>query len=193
VASKIGICNTALVLIGADEIVSFDEDTNEATTANRLYTSVVNDVASRYPWRFLIPQIQLSRESAAPTARWDAAYQLPAGVELVRGVFVQDTPIDFDRHGDLIFCNASTEDVVVLEHSITAVGAELVWPGYFAAVIELEMAAALAVPIGDRLELSDFYTKKANARFAIARTADAQGRTTKKLRTYRFRETRFGR
>jgi len=193
VATKIAICNTALTLIGADEIISFDDDTNEARVSARLYTSTVNDVASRYPWRFLVPQVQLSRESATPDLKWDAAYQIPAGTDLIRGVFVQDVPIDFDRNGDLILCNAAEADVVMAEMTVPAHGSEEDWPGYFTTVIELELAAALAVPIGDRIELSDFYTKKANAHFSLARTADAQGRTTKKLRTWRMKSVRFGR
>jgi hypothetical protein len=192
VATKIGICNTALTLIGADEINSFEDDTTEASVTERLYASIVNDVSSRYPWRFLVPQTELSRELETPDLKWDAAYQIPPGTDLIRGVFVNDAPIEFDRHGDLVLCNAAETDSVFMEHTLSAVGSEAVWPGYFTAVIELELAAAIAVPIGDRPELSDFYTKKGNARFAIARSADAQGRTTKKLRVSRFRSARMG-
>ena len=189
--SKIDIVNRALVRIGAEIITSFDDESNEAIVANELYNDVVADLMSRHRWTFLKGQIQLSRLSATPSARWDAAYQIPDGIENVIAVMVADRPISFDRQDDKIFCNASTAETVILEYTGTV--DEDRWPGWFVTLVSYELASTFAIPIGDRADLAEWYEKKSLRHFGLAKQNDSQGHTTRMMPVGKFIATRRGR
>ena len=190
-ADKFDIVNGALVRLGANEIASFDEDSTESMTARRMYPNVVADLLSRYPWRFMTAQVQIARMVDAPEARWDAAYQLPADLDIVKAVTIGDVPIKFDRYGDKIYCNATSSEEVMLDYVRKA--DEAFFPGYFCTLLEYELANAMAVPVGDRGDLSELYEKKALRHFTLAKSLDAQGRTTQRMPTGKFVGARFGR
>lgn len=189
-ADSLTIINRALVRIGATPIASLDDASNEAVVAARLYPSVTEDFCGRARWDFIKGQAQLARLAAEPAARWDAAYQIPPGVDNVVGVFVNDQPIKFDRYEDKIFCDAQAADVVILEYTDTT--QEERWPAWFVTVIEYGCAAAFAIPVGDRADLAEFYEKKADRHFALGKQLNGQGHTAKKLPTGRFRAVRRG-
>jgi hypothetical protein len=189
-ADKLTIINRALLRIGTTQIASLDDGSAEAITATVLYPSVRDDFISRHRWDFGKGQVQLARLAALPAARWDSAYQIPAGIDNVVTVLVMGHPIAFDRYDDKIFCNAVVADQVFLEY--TDYTDETRWPAWFVTVMEFGLASAFAIPIGDRNDLTDLYEKKADRHFALAKQLNGQGHTTKKLPTGRFRRARRG-
>lgn len=189
--SRIDIINRALTMIGAAKISSLSDGTAEAEAATIIYPGVVEDLISRYRWRFAHVQKQLSRLTDSPDARWDAAYQLPSDCEILETVTVNDHPIPYDRIEDKVVCNATPDETVIAEYIL--VNDETRWPGYFTALLVFELAHTLAVPIGDRNDLSQALEKKALRQFSLARNLDSQGVTAKKFRTNAFRAWRNGR
>ena len=91
--SKFDICSKALVLVGANTITSFSENTTESKVANQLYESTLENMLTRSRWRFSAKQAQLSRNASAPTARWSAKYAVPSGTLLIHTVTVNDNVI----------------------------------------------------------------------------------------------------
>jgi hypothetical protein len=75
--TAIDICSRALILIGADPITSFTEDTTEALVASNLYEDVARSQLCRTRWRFATEQAELAAHASAPTGRFDIAHQLP--------------------------------------------------------------------------------------------------------------------
>ena len=65
--SAIDIVSRALVLIGAEPITSFTENTTEALVANNMYEDAVRTSLSSARWRFATKQAQLSQLVADPT------------------------------------------------------------------------------------------------------------------------------
>ena len=65
--SAIDIVSRALVLIGAEPITSFTENTTEALVANNMYEDAVRTSLSSARWRFATQQAQLSQLVADPT------------------------------------------------------------------------------------------------------------------------------
>ena len=63
--SKFDICNQALVLVGANTITSFTENTTESKVANQLYESTLEKSFTRSRWRFAAKQAQLSRSNSS--------------------------------------------------------------------------------------------------------------------------------
>lgn len=177
--TSIDICSRALVMIGANPITSFEEGTTESRVAVTLYETTARDQLSRYRWRFAVGQVQLSRLTETPLAKWDAAYQLPATCLQPTTLLVADQPLDFDRYEDMLFCNASDSEPVYLD-GIYRVD-EQFWPPYFIALMELAMASHFALAIAAKPELADYLDKRALRHAAIARNADAQARTTPKI------------
>lgn len=177
--TSIDICSRALVMIGANPITSFEEGTTESRVAVTLYETTARDQLSRYRWRFATGQVQLSRLTETPLAKWDAAYQLPATCLQPSTVLVNDHSVDFDRYEDMIFCNAGEAETVHLD-GIYRVD-EQFWPAYFIALMELSMASHFALAIAAKPDLADYLDKRALRHAAIARNADAQARTTPKV------------
>ena len=127
--SKFDICSKALVLVGANTITSFTENTTEATVANQLYESTLENMLSRCRWRFATKQEQLSRDTETPTARWSAQYAIPSNALILHTVTVGDAVIQYDRYEDYILCDASSSDTVVADFTFQP--SEAHFPPYF--------------------------------------------------------------
>lgn len=189
-ASKFDIVNGALVRLGANEISTFTDDTAESAAARRLYDNTLNDLLSRYPWRFMMNQLELARLTEKPKDRWDSAYALPTDCDVIKAVNVNGHPVQFDRYGDKIFTNASVGEHVVLDY-VRKVKEEY-FPGYFCTLLEFELAAGMAIPIGDRADLAEAYEKRALRHFSLAKNVDSQGRTARRMPLGRFHRVRWG-
>lgn len=187
--TSLQICQQALVLIGAQPLTSFDDGTTESIACVNLYENAVRDELSQYRWRFASNQLQLSRLVDVPSAKWEAAYQLPPECLSISTVFVNDIPIDFDRYEDNVFCNASESDIVILEGTFRV--DEQFWPAYFVQMIVYRIASQLAHSIAAQIDTSDLLDQRAMRHGRMSRNRDAQGRTAPKIDTSRLINTRF--
>jgi hypothetical protein len=179
--TAIDICARALVMIGDQPIASFADGTTGATVASNLYEAAVRQALGSYRWRFATGQVQLSRLSTAPDGKWSAAYPLPTDCLEVVTVTVNGYPIDFDRFGGNVLCDASSEDEVILE-AVFRVD-ENQFPPYFTGYLEQVLASQFALAVAARTELSDYLDKRAMRFAMIARNIDAQGRTADRIDT----------
>jgi len=186
--SKFDICSKALVLVGANTITSFSENTTESKVANQLYESTLENMLTRSRWRFASKQSQLSRHADAPTARWSAKYPVASGTLLMHTVTVNDNVIEFDRYEDNVLCDASTSDVVVADYTFQP--SEANFPPYFKQALVFELASLFAGAIARNDGLSNLYQNRAIAQLAIARSQDSQAQTSRKIDTTRFRNRR---
>lgn len=187
--SSLQICQQALVLIGAQPLTSFDDGTTESIACSNLYENTARDELGQYRWRFASNQVQLSRLVDVPSAKWEAAYQLPPECLSISTVYVNDIPIDFDRYEDNVFCNAEVEDVVILEGTFRV--DEQFWPPYFVQMMVYRIASQLAHSIAAQVDTSDLLDQRAMRHARMARNRDAQGRTAPKIDTSRLINTRF--
>lgn len=178
-ANKFRIASRASVMVGGSQILGFNGATTEEIIAGELYDPTVDDIVSMYRWRCMTMQFTLSRIAAAPLARYEAAYQLPAETQLINAVTIDDVPIEFDRYQDKIYCNADVGEVVVAD--ITYRADEAFWPGYFETLVRLKLASAFAVPIAEDTQKAAFYEGQFIRKLGAAKTNDAQGRTARKL------------
>ena len=108
--TAIDVCNRALVLIGASPMTSFEDGTNEALVAVNLYEDTCRATLVNTRWRFATDQRALNRLTSEPTGRWDAAYLIPAESLFVHAVTVNDAPIQYDIFGNMVYCDATTND-----------------------------------------------------------------------------------
>ena len=182
--SGIDICSRALILIGAEPITSFDDDTSEALIASNMYEDVARSNLTSTRWRFATNQSVLNRLSAAPTGRFDAAYQLPAGTLLVHAVTVNDFQIEYNVYGNKVFCDAVAADQLIADYTYRA--EEQDWPSYFSICVEYAMAVVFATALARDQSLAALMDQQLQRALAKAKSIDSQQQTTRKLVTSRF-------
>jgi hypothetical protein len=59
--TSLTICSDALLMLGAKPISSFDEGTDEASVANRLYSDIRDQSLAMYPWSFSFKKTSIAR------------------------------------------------------------------------------------------------------------------------------------
>jgi hypothetical protein len=182
--SPIDICARALILIGADPITSFDEDTTEALVASNMYEDVARASLVNSRWRFATNQAVLNLLSAAPTGRYDRAYQLPTDLLMLHAVTVQDLPIEYQIYGNKIFADGDAADVLVADYTFRAL--EQNWPSYFTIAVEYALAVVFATSIARDPTLGGLMRDQGRESMAKARSLDSQQQTARKLTTSRF-------
>ena len=186
--SDIDICARALVMIGANPITSFADGTTEATIASNTYEDTIRADLAMMRWRFASGQVQLSRLTAAPVGRFDAAYQLPSDMLVLHTVTIADDHVLYDRYEDMVYCNATTNDVVIADYTYRP--DEAYWPPYFIILAQYHMASLFAAAVARDAGIQKLYLDQYAAHMRIARNLDSQSQTTKKLVTNRFRNFR---
>jgi hypothetical protein len=182
--SAIDICSRALILIGADPITSFDDDTTEALVASNMYEDVARAQLCATRWRFATEQSTLALLADAPTGRFDVAHQLPTNLIMLNAVTINDNPIDYTIYGDMVFSNASSNDSLVADYIYRA--DEVEWPSYFTIAVEHMLASIFATSIARDAALAGLFEQKADTMMRKAKTIDAQQQITRRLTTSRF-------
>lgn len=182
--SAIDVCSRALILIGAEPITSFDDDTSEALIAGNMYEDIARSNLVSTRWRFASNQAVLNRLSDAPTGRFDSAYQLPTGQLFIHAVTVNGFAIEYTIYGNKVFCDASPQDELVVDYTYRA--SETDWPSYFSVCVEYAMAVVFATALARDQSLSVMMSAQYDRLLAKARSIDGQQQTTRKLITSRF-------
>jgi hypothetical protein len=186
--TKFDICNKALVLVGANTITSFTQNTTESKVSNQLYESTLENLLTRCRWRFASKQAQLSKNTTNPDARYESSYALPSDAQIIHTVTVGDSVIKFDRYGQNLFTDTTSSDIVIADYTFQP--NEDIFPPYFKQTLVFELASLFAGAIARNDQLSDLYYKRAIAQLAIAKATDAQAQTTRRLNVDRFRNVR---
>ena len=187
-ASKFDICNQALVLVGANTITSFSENTTESKVASQLYETTLNTLLTRCRWRFATKQVQLSYDSTAPLGRWNSKHTLPADALIIHTISVSDNIIQYDRYNTYIYSDADATDTVIADYTSSVTESEL--PEYFIQSLVFELASLFAGAIARNDNLSELYNRRAITSLAIARNVDSQAQTTRRVDVNRFRDRR---
>lgn len=182
--SAIDICSRALILIGAEPITSFNDNTTEALVAVNMYEDVAQASLCNTRWSFATEQAQLNRLTDEPTGRYDAAYQLPSNLLMLNAITVNDNKTKHRIYGDKVFTNTSAADEVIADYIYRADESD--WPSFFTLAVEYALAAIFASSIARNEGLTQIMEVKANNLMAKARNLDSQQNTTQKLTTSRF-------
>lgn len=186
--SKFDICNQALVLVGANTITSFSQNTTESIVANQLYETTVEDLLTKCRWRFASKQVQLSKNTTNPDARYESSYALPSDALILHTVTVSDDVINYDRYGQNIFTNTTSSDTVIADYTFQP--SESIFPPYFAKVLVFELASLFAGAIARNDQLANLYAQRSIAQLQQAKSIDSQAQTTRRANVDRFRNVR---
>jgi hypothetical protein len=77
-ASEVGICNSALIKIGASRITSLTEGSKNANLCAEQYAKLRDAELRAHLWNFATSRQKLAQISGAPVSGFEFHYQLPS-------------------------------------------------------------------------------------------------------------------
>ena len=185
--TKVDICSTALIMIGANTITSFSDDSTEANVCNTVYEDILKSSLTRHRWRFATEQKQLSLLTAEPTGRYAYAYQLPTDPELLQLITltVNDIVIPYERYGDKVFLNNyGSNSTVICDYIFRQDEKE--FPPHFILALEYSLAGLFAGSIARDANMIKQFSDMAERQYLVAKNIDSAERTTKTLDHSRY-------
>ena len=181
--TDVDVASRACVLAGLNPISGFNNSNDEEKASQELYPGIRDQCLTSYSWRFAVKESQLDRLNDTPVSgRWEAVYDLPSDMLMLRAVTVSGRRIPYDRYAENnIYTNTSADDVVVADYVYQV--SEAHWPPYFARYVEYKAAAVLAASITLQSDLAGYYDQQAEVQFVTAKHMDGQSQTSGYERT----------
>ena len=183
VVSKIQLSSNALIMLGANPISSFTEDSAEATIASNLYETSYLSILSSFDWNFAKKKATLARLSETPTNKYKYKFQIPS--DLLR--LITTYPIsNYEILGDNLFTDSSTVDIDYI-YKVT----EDMFPAFFLKSFEYYLAVQFAIPITEDLNKIDVMQKLYEKESRRARFNDSQEQPTKAIDNKPYIDVRY--
>ena len=156
--TALSICSDALLMLGAKPISSFDEGTDEASVANRLYPDIKDQAILMYPWSFSYKKVSIARLISTPINEYRYEYQLP-GDRLTSPRAIYDTNTtnipprkEYRIIGDKLLTDY---EQVYIDYQYSVPEFEM--PSYFVQLLKYMMTWHLALPITDQTDKSQYW------------------------------------
>lgn len=169
-SSAVDICNSALIKVGADRIISLTEDNQRARLCNEQYSKLRDDLLRAHPWNFAIKRVELAQSSTAPAFDYDYAFDIPSDCLRVLGT---DLTSDDDfkiEAGRRIVCNSSALSLKYIAQ-ITDVG---YFDSVFTECLAFKIAADIAYSLSGSASLAELLYRQYKEKLSEARSFDAQ-------------------
>lgn len=83
--TETSICNSALIKVGAQRILSLNEDSEQARLVKEQYEKNRDELLYAHPWNFASDRVELAAVDAEPAYEFGYKFQLPADVLRVYG------------------------------------------------------------------------------------------------------------
>lgn len=107
-ASVVDICNSALNMIGASNILSLTEDSKAGRICNQRYAFVRDATFRAHPWNCLIRRVTIAADTTAPEFDFNYQYTLPTDPYCLRVLRLEDPDTVHKIEGRKIVTNEST-------------------------------------------------------------------------------------
>jgi len=171
-ASEVGICNSALIKIGAARITSLTEGSKNANLCNEQYAKLRDSELRGHTWNFAKTRVKLAQISGAPVSGFDYHYQLPT--DWLRAIAAYDSDADqgvltYEIKGDRLLAD-STDVYLVYVRQVTDPND---MDAMFREALAYRLAAELAIPIASSGSLHDRMMRGFGSALRRAKSADA--------------------
>lgn len=171
--SCITICNSALAMIGAQMISSFDDPTAEAKWCRQLYHTTRRMLLRDHPWSSCTKRVTLAPLSASPAFGWSNQYLLPPD-------FVRLLSAGGDGHAvesGRLLSNANPVQLVYVWDNES----ESTWDDLLIEAMGLKLAAKLARPVTGSTTDAQVREDEYQRLLKRARAINAQERPSEQL------------
>ena len=192
--TSLTICSDALLMLGAKPISSFDEGTDEASVANRLYSDIRDQSIAMYPWSFSFKKTSIARLITTPTNEYRYEYQLPGDrLASPRNVYDSSATGIPPRKEYRIMGNKLLTDYEAVYIDYQYAVPEYDMPQYFVQLLKYMLAWHMALPITDQTEKAQYWQSVAvgspaeNGRGGYMRVAmniDGSGQPTNSINDF---------
>lgn len=201
--TDISICSQALILLGADPIASFTEETDAAKVCANRYPALRARLVSSHPWRCMMTKKEFTRDATPPIGEWRYSYIIPGEAvsggawAMFNGVAIADLPAkSFEVFGRRLFTNHPRAVV-----DISVVKPESEWPAWFADLMMYALMADIGFAVTDQQNVADRWagftygtpTEGGKGGYWLScTTTDAQGQMNEQIQNDAFINARAG-
>ncbi|MEG1825115.1 MAG: hypothetical protein RRY12_10775 [Cloacibacillus sp.] len=157
--SDINICNMALGNIGAEPIISFEDESQTARICKMHYEHVIDYLLAGHPWGFNRRLIALIESSETKAAGWNYLYVYPVEALNINRIFSAKSS---SERSDFIItlgekrriaCNLPPDGSVYAECRVAVEDVSL-WPPQFVEVVVWLLASRLALSLARSSEVA---------------------------------------
>lgn len=186
-ATEVQICNSALIKVGADTIISFADETKRAIVCNHQYPILRDEVLRSHPWNFAIDVIQLAEVTPAPTiGDYQNKFQLPSDcLRVLRVLEPCDAP--WEKQGDKLMINAA---VCAIEY-IKRVTDTTIYDKNFDETLSYRLASDLAWALTQNAAMAEKMYGMYDNSLKTARSFDAQEKSVRSVKTSSWLNSRY--
>lgn len=103
--SAVDICNSALILVGAERINSLSDANKSARICNEIFDDLRDKLLTHHPWNFAIKRQALAMSSETPVFEYSYQFQVPSDCLRVIDTNLGDD--QWHKEGDFIVTNFS--------------------------------------------------------------------------------------
>ena len=162
------ICNLAIAMVGGKQILTVDDDIEEARLCKKFYPLVRDRLLRSHPWNFAIKRVQLAELATVPLFGWDHQFQLPA--DCLRVLQLDENTDQYKVEGRVVVTNSSTVKALIVFKQTD----ESKWDANFVDVMATAVAVELAYPITQARETKADLQNELQMKIREARSFDAQ-------------------
>lgn len=182
--TDVEICASALLLVGADEINSFEDETREARICDNLYDTTRQKLLQSHNWSFSLAMTELSRTTLATTSseyEFGYLYEYSLPTDYLRLIKKDGVANDYRIAGDKLYSNDS-EVHILYQYDVS----ETEFPAYFTRALEFEMAKILAAALMQDETQVELWTALAKDELIRAKNIDSQNQPPSELAENNF-------
>lgn len=140
-ATSLDICNMALVSVGQEPIMSFDDQDKRARLCKQLYEQVKKSLLRSYSWTFAVRRARLAMEQDAPAFGHAHSFRLPSDCLRIVEMDTQGLPFNLEGGGILTDAHEVKLRYVADIEDATAMDAQ------FVEVLANQIACAIVTPL----------------------------------------------
>lgn len=182
-ASEIDIYNRALIAVGAEPVISLDQDTTRIGILSALYPTERDIVLRAHPWNCAVRRVTLAQIVAAPLFGYDHAYELPTDPYCLRVLALEDPSIEYRIEGRQLLTDEGAPLYATLIVRVEDVGQ---FDALLLDAIALRLAWRTAYRFTENRTLADDLLNQYGAVLREARSIDAQEGTPETIAADEF-------
>ena len=168
-ASDVDICNSALNMIGASNIVSLTEDSRAARVCNKRYEFVRDAVSRAHPWNCLVRRASIAADADSPAFEFEYQFTLPNNPYCLRIIRPQDIDTIYRIEGRKVLANTTPFKFIYIARVTDPNEYDQLFIETIAARLAADISYALVNSATLTASLFDIYNQKlSEARFVDA-------------------------
>lgn len=168
--SETEICNSALIKLGADRIISIDDGTERANKCRDLYPTLRDAMLRSHPWNFAIKRIQLALLPDTPLFEYSYQHQIPTDCLRIMRVENDDLLEQYKIEGDKLLSNQSVIKIVYIS-KVTDVSS---MDQNFVEALAWDIAKNMAYSLTNSITFASQIGSEAQRQLDLARSFDGQ-------------------